>query len=272
MPFNFKPTLVRRITYVIHKEKKSRDVINTHAHYRYGHEFIYMDYGKILLTIENKKFTLSSGECIFIHGGKKHSFVSEQGTHFDFLDIMFRGNIPDVLWGKTISVNRNCVELLEQMKEENLQQMPYYNDIVACCMTKLIVFLFRQISAAVPNKTPDAPYRREYKSEAVNKAIAVIAANYTSPLTLKHLSRSVGISIPHLRTLLKKETGDNFSTILHKHRISAAKGLIKDEMPLQDVITAIGYSSSSFFFKIFKRCTAMTPKEYLNSLGEPTER
>ena len=52
----------------------------------------------------------------------------------------------------------------------------------------------------------------------------------------------------------------------------AAKGLIKDEMPLQDVITAIGYSSSSFFFKIFKRCTAMTPKEYLNSLGEPTER
>ena len=269
--FIFKPSLVRKITYVIHKHKKINTVVNPHEHHKYGHEFIYVDYGRIHLLIEGQLLTVNCGECVFIAGGKKHSFESEDGTHFEFLNIMFRGSVPEILFGKAISVSRSSAELMKRMKEENIQQKPYFENMIACDMTELIISLFRQETMSLPNRILDTECGSSYQSEAVNKALAVITANYAVPLTLKHLSKSVNVSIPHLRTLLKKETGDNFITMLHKHRIAAAKHLIKDELPIQQIITAVGYSSSSFFFKIFKRLTGMTPKDYLNSLGEPTE-
>ncbi len=122
-----------------------------------------------------------------------------------------------------------------------------------CKLTELIIVFFRQVSASLPNKPVEAAYRVHYKSKVINKAIDAIAQNYSSPLNLKQLSLSVCVSIPHLRALIKKETGESFTDILNKHRINAAKYLLRqDNLLIQGVASAVGYSSASFF-QIFKR-------------------
>jgi two-component system response regulator YesN len=101
----------------------------------------------------------------------------------------------------------------------------------------------------------------------------VIANEYSKPLTLKHLSQSVGIGESRLRSLIKIETGENFSTILHKQRITVAKHFLSEGIfSVEDISNAVGYEYTAFFFKIFKRITGMTPKNYASSLGDPTER
>ena len=272
LKYNVKTSLVKRIIYVSHKGKKRDSQIPFHSHYSCDHEMVYVDYGKVHLRIGGRTIIVNSGECVFIPGGAWHSFAGEEGTHFDYLNIMFTGKLPDSLFRRCLPVNRNCLGLLERLKQESIQNIPYYKEIIACHLTELIIHLLRQITRALPDKPLDPIYLQHYRSETVNKAMSVIANSYSSPLTLKQLGKAVGISESHLRAIIKKETGKNFSLILHEHRVAAAKHLLLDsKFPIQGIANAVGYSSQSFFFKIFKRLTEMTPKAYALSLGEPTE-
>lgn len=101
--------------------------------------------------------------------------------------------------------------------------------------------------------------------------MAYIAERYSKNISLKDLSRALGVSKSHLCAIIKKETGESFCTILHKQRITAAKHLLSEgTFSVENISNAVGYPYTSFFFKIFKRVTGMTPKAYSESLGEPT--
>jgi AraC-like DNA-binding protein/mannose-6-phosphate isomerase-like protein (cupin superfamily) len=270
--YKFKPSFVKRIIHVAHKGKKRNFNQPVHKHGPKAHEIIYVDYGELILDINDATMILNPGEAIIIPGDSPHSFSGKEGAPFDFMNIMFAGKIKESIFCQKIRVTRNCVNLLEQMKQESIQKMPDGYEIIACHLTELLIQFSRQLSSSVPGKPDEPAYSRRYRSGIVNRAMSVMASSYSKQLDLKRLSRSVGISIPHLRTVLKKETGENFTTILHKHRISAAKHLLREETSsIQDIAGAVGYSSSSFFFKVFRRQTGMTPKEYFLSLGDPSE-
>ena len=271
--YKIKPVLVQEIHYVTHKGKKRGSPVNLHFHGAKYHEMIYADYGKIDVILNGVEIPVHPGECIFIHGGSNHSFAGESGAPFDYLNITFFGKPPLSLFGKSIPVNRRCLEFLERLKQESIQQMPYCREIIGASMTELIAYLLRQVEISVPEKLPESANLRRYQSEVVNRAMKVIAEEYSKPLTLRHLSQAAGIGASRLRILIKIQTGENFSTILHKQRITAAKHLISEgTFTLAEIANAVGYSYTAFFFKIFKRLTGMTPKAYSQSLGEPTEK
>jgi YesN/AraC family two-component response regulator len=151
--------------------------------------------------------------------------------------------------------------------------MPYCREAIACHLTDLIINLLRQINVSIPSKLPESTNRHRYQSEYVNRVLAIIANEYSKPLNLGQLSRAAGIGKSRLCKLLKIETDENFSTVLHKQRIAAAKHLLSEgSFSIEHIANSVGYSNSSFFFRIFKRITGMTPKEYSQSLGEPVEK
>lgn len=271
--YKVKPVLVKEIYYVTHKGKKKGFQPSLHTHGVTYHEIIYADYGNMNVILDGANITVKPGECLFIRGGSEHSLASESGATFDYLNVTFGGKVPKSIFGKSIPVNRRCLELLESLKQESIQEMPYYREIIASCLTELLVYLLRQIEVSVPNKLPGSASLSRYQSEVVNRAMKVIANEYSKPLTLKHLSQSVGIGESRLRSLIKIETGENFSTILHKQRITVAKHFLSEGIfSVEDISNAVGYEYTAFFFKIFKRITGMTPKNYASSLGDPTER
>ena len=271
--YKIKPSLVEEVDFVIHKGKKRDSRVQLHRHGPKYHEMIYVDYGKINFILDGSGIPVRPGECIFIHGGSNHSFSGESGAPFDYLNITFHGKLPLSLFGKSIPVNRKCLELLEKLKQESIREMPYRREVIASCLTEFIAYLLRQIKVSIPDKLPESANLRRYQSEVVNRAMKVIADEYSKPLTLRHLSQAAGIGESRLRKLLKIETGENFSAILHKQRITAAKHLVSEGIfSLAEISNAVGYSYTAFFFKIFKRLTGMTPKAYAQSLGEPTEK
>jgi len=186
---------------------------------------------------------------------------------------MFIGNPPQSLFGKKFHANRKCIELMEILKQESIREIPYCREIMAGVLTELISRFLRQVEFSIPDKLPGSLNSHRYRSEIVNRALKVISDEYSKPLTLKQLSRSAGIGESRLAQLLKIETGENFSSTLHRQRITAAKHLISEgTFSLEEISNAVGYQSTSFFFKIFKRITGMTPKTYSKSLGDPTVR
>jgi hypothetical protein len=41
---------------------------------------------------------------------------------------MFKGKIPEPLLLRNLPVNRRCLELMEYLKQESIQGMPYYRE------------------------------------------------------------------------------------------------------------------------------------------------
>ncbi len=271
MNFIVKPLLVKKVSLVAHKGTSHNYAHPVHQHHPKAIEIIYVDYGNISLDIEDETFTLKAGDIVFISG--RHSFYGIDGAPFDFMNIMFRGELPENMLNNILPTGQDCANIMTALKEESIHGLSYGNDMIACKLTELIIILYRQLNIAIPDKPIEAAYRLNYKSEIINKAVKIIAKNYSTPLDLKQLSIAVRVSIPTLRALIKKETGESFTEILHNHRINAAKYLLRQgNMPIQEIANAVGYASTSFFFKIFKKYTGMTPREYSLSLGDPSLR
>jgi AraC-like DNA-binding protein/mannose-6-phosphate isomerase-like protein (cupin superfamily) len=269
--FRFIPSLVKKIFYVTHKGKQKGFFRSTHVHPEF-HEMFYVDYGSMIVTLEDRDIHVRPGECLFIRGGICHSLQGEKESPFDFLNIMFVGDLPTSILEKPFKVNRQNLDLLEKLKKESVECSPHFKDVLACVLTELIVRFIRQAEYAVPEKTPESVDLHRYQSKIVNRALKVIVERYAEPLTLKDVSRASGIGDSRLAKLLKSETGESFCAALHQQRIAAAKHMIReDACSIGEISAAVGYKSTSFFFKIFKRVSGMTPMEYARSLCEPEE-
>lgn len=66
-----------------------------------------------------------------------------------------------------------------------------------------------------------------------------------------------------LKRRFKQATGTTLIDYLQNLRIEEAKRLLEQgEMPVDEISFAVGYEDASFFRRIFKRRTSLTPREY----------
>ena len=100
----------------------------------------------------------------------------------------------------------------------------------------------------------------------VGKALTYIKENYASDLKLKTVADEIYVSTWYLSKLLKKETGDNFISILNKIRVENAKKFLQDpKYKIYEIANVVGFTDVPYFTKTFKKVTGLTPMEYKNS-------
>ncbi|MDP4181964.1 MAG: response regulator [Bacillota bacterium] len=101
----------------------------------------------------------------------------------------------------------------------------------------------------------------------VNRALAYLKVNFSKNINLKTLSEELYISTWYLSKLLKKETGNNFIDILNNIRVEEAKKLLGDpKYKIYEIAEVVGFSDVTYFYRLFKKLTGMTPMEYKNSM------
>lgn len=99
--------------------------------------------------------------------------------------------------------------------------------------------------------------------EAVRKAVTFIAQHYAEPLTLEQLAGHVGLSPAYFSSLFKQGTGSTFREYLNQIRVEESKRLLTmTSYSLVDIAMAMGFSDQSYYSKVFKKYTGLTPKQY----------
>lgn len=69
----------------------------------------------------------------------------------------------------------------------------------------------------------------------------------------------------YLTALLKQGTGKSFKELLQIQKLSNATFLLKNsDLPIEQIVYEVGYSSISFFYRKFKSIYGMTPIEFRN--------
>lgn len=100
----------------------------------------------------------------------------------------------------------------------------------------------------------------------VKKYLEYSYMNYD--LSLDSVSSLLHINATYLSSIFKRCTGINFIDHLTNLRISAAKELLGDPFKsVSEIAAMVGYGSSSYFCRAFRKNTGSSPTEYRKYLG-----
>jgi AraC-like DNA-binding protein/ligand-binding sensor protein len=106
---------------------------------------------------------------------------------------------------------------------------------------------------------------------ALRKADRSIGENYTHKISLQEIARASGLSAPYFSTIFKEEMGENLSAYLNRLRVERAGRLLTEtDMSLSDISGSCGFEDQSWFSKIFKTYTGMSPGKYRGQGGGRT--
>lgn len=92
-----------------------------------------------------------------------------------------------------------------------------------------------------------------------------ISNNIYEQLSLSSISTYVKLSPNYLSGLFKEQIGVSISEYILKAKIEESKNLLKTtSSSILDVSVLLNFNSQSYFTKIFKRYTGITPKKFRN--------
>ncbi|MCL2752145.1 MAG: helix-turn-helix transcriptional regulator [Firmicutes bacterium] len=102
-------------------------------------------------------------------------------------------------------------------------------------------------------------------SRIVRKALAYMDGRFASPaLPLAEVAHAAGVSREYLSRIFKRETGQSFGAYMTKQRVDHAKKMLSAAADSGDVALACGFSDTSYFCKVFKKNTGVTPGAWRN--------
>lgn len=100
-------------------------------------------------------------------------------------------------------------------------------------------------------------------SEYTKKAISYIYKNYKTNVSLNEAAEHIGINSSYLSRVFKEDCGMGFVEFLNKVRVEFAKQIIETgRLKMKEVVKEAGFNNYTYFFKVFKDITNMTPVEY----------
>ncbi len=102
------------------------------------------------------------------------------------------------------------------------------------------------------------------KSKVIIEKIKEIIQNrYMENLTIQTISEEVFLTHTYICLIFKQETGETINDYLTKVRIEKAKEMLMNpHNKMYDICHAIGYTDPSYFSKIFKRYSGLSPAKY----------
>ncbi len=128
--------------------------------------------------------------------------------------------------------------------------------------TQALGFLYLLISKLIAqyeldSKTnPDSP-------DYVEKALNFIKCNYSKKISVQKIADLVGIDRSQLFRLFKLQINISPQEYINKFRVAQACELLKtSDSTVEQIAHTVGIGCNSYFFKIFKKETNLTPVQY----------
>lgn len=100
-------------------------------------------------------------------------------------------------------------------------------------------------------------------SDTIHKAVRYIKENYMKKITLDDIAQHVYLSKPYLSKIFKEEMDITLVNYINQLRIDKSKSMLSDpSLSLVDVANLVGFEEQSYFNKVFKSLTGISPGQY----------
>lgn len=103
-------------------------------------------------------------------------------------------------------------------------------------------------------------------SDTVRKAMKYISEHFAEPITLEDVASYVHLNPSYFSSSFKQACGSSFKEYLNMVRIEESKRLLANtDYSLISIAISTGFEDQSYFSKVFKKHTGITPKQYRGS-------
>ncbi|WP_079913076.1 AraC family transcriptional regulator [Paenibacillus sp. 32352] len=105
----------------------------------------------------------------------------------------------------------------------------------------------------------------------IKEAAAFLESHYDRMISLDQLSEQLGLSKYHLLRTFTATVGISPNDYLNRVRIEQAMRLLhQTDWSVEEIAERVGYSSGSYFIKVFRKVTGRTPGSFRSGEGQLT--
>lgn len=103
---------------------------------------------------------------------------------------------------------------------------------------------------------------RAEKPELLDRIMAYIEKNYAVHITIDDLARQFYVSNSTISHLFKQKMGVSLYRYITQRRLIAAKSLIGENLPMEEIARRVGFVDYSTFYRAFKQEYGISPRRF----------
>ena len=252
-------------------------------------EITYIYEGTGIFQTGNRKYELHAGDLLVMGNSELHWFEtgSSEPLHmaavffmpeliykptypsgdFDYIRFFydqnhdFRNYIPREDVGKT-----EIPGLLQDIYYRNLHKKKHYQLHVKNLLKRILLTLLEYYEDHIEGSLVEAD-KKIKNIDRLRDVFALIETSYFNKITLEQAAETVCMSPHYFCKFFKRVTGLTFTEYILRVRIDKAKELLlKNRLSITQIAYEVGFESSSYFHKVFRKLTHLNPKQYLEKV------
>ena len=259
-----------------YKERGKDNFINKKHTHTYHYEILHICSGSGVIMVNDQLFPIQENTVVFINGIDLHCSVPEDATKYVRSKLVisntFIQNVAEITGASEVihdlfvKNNGICIKLRpdetalidSEMRriKDNINKNNLYEK------THIMLSVFKILLCAHENINHNASPLDNKMSDILQ----YLNNNIDRKITLDELCSCFHVSKCYLCHSFKKTTGLTIFDYILARRISIAKRkLIFSDESLAEIALSTGFSSFSYFSKVFKKVEGISPSDYMNS-------
>lgn len=267
-----------------------KEIIPLHTHEFF--ELVFVKSGNAEHVMANQTYRLQAGDVFVVEPSVYHSYNGSEDEETQVYNVLFhldviRRDLESLMQiSSFISMfyltpflrrTSNFVPYLSLTSDEAVQLVGYLDLLMTelheqdsgfelaakTLLMYTLIFLSRCYERHI-----DSTHAMPHHDPDMDTIMAFIRENHRVPLSVKQISLSFGMSLTTLITKFKQYTGMTVLEYKHQLQVQEACSLLTHTNDkILAIAHAVGFDDLSFFYRIFRRMTGMTPAQYRKSVA-----
>ena len=251
-------------------ELTRRNTVLYQPHWHRDIEIIIIFNGEIHFTVGDNSYEAHAGDCIFIFPYLIHSYTANKDldaavfifpTDFSFgIETVLNNYLPSSpIIPKEIWDAFPITPLAEEI-------LAHYDTSSELVKKSYLLFLFSRVMEQV------SMIKNTWnKSFNAQECLCYCHQHYREPLTISTVAKAMHTNKDYISHFFKHVVQQSFPLYINSMRIAdSLVFLLQTELPISEIASRCGFSSTRTFLRVFERHTGMSPKKYREQ--EPSKK
>lgn len=250
-----------------------------YLHWHAEFEFVYVQKGGILYTVEGREMPLKEGEGLFVQSNELHAARALNSLPCEACVLLFHPNLfgsrgegsayskfvypilsgersfGSILTGEAAWEQQalRCIDELDELRGANFAEQEL--------MIRSRIYELWHLCWQNSSMTQKA--RTSYKLERMQPVLDYIAKNYREEITLKELADLLPMSVGQFCRTFKEVTNQTPISYLIRCRVLQSCALLNEtDWKIADIARNVGFNNISYFNREFIRAIGCPPGRY----------
>jgi AraC-like DNA-binding protein len=236
-------------------------------------ELLQVIHGTLQLELGGRRFAGQPGDLLLVPQDTPHRDRFELGEGLQVFMVMFTWEgaadyfsrvTNDQLLGLPRRRKAEIVRELERLRYDALGEVGADRLLARARLAAILLHILREAVRSSGEREETSSHQRRARRRAIMLAArGYLAEHYAHPISLEEIAQALNISTFYLSHVFSQESEFSLFAYLTALRMQKARELLQaGEMNVSEVAAAVGYESSNYFSKVFRKHFGQPPSAF----------